>query len=347
MNLRHFLSGLMAPALLAGLVGCGSDTAYTVGGTVNGLAGPVVLQLNGNATTTLAASGAFTLAGELGNGGPYTVTLVSAAQNCTVANGNGTVSGANVSNVTVTCGAVVRSANLSGANENPAVTTAASGRGSVVVNATTKAITGGVSFSGLTPSTGGHHIHQAPAGNPTANGPVIIGLVLAPDGRSAVVPAGTVLSDAQYAALVAGELYLNLHTAANPSGEIRGQLTVRGGVTTATAPLTGAQEVPPNNSTASGRGTLIFDTSTLDIIAAYNTHNVVGATVSHIHTGAPGTNGPANVVTFRAGTNLFVAPAGSKMTAQQVIDLNAGNLYFNVHSATFPGGEIRGQVAVQ
>lgn len=349
MNLRHTLLGLMAPALLATMVACSSssDTAYTVGGTIAGSVGPVVLQLNANAPTTVTAPGAFTLAGEIGEGAAYTVTLVSAAQNCTLGNATGTISNTNLSNVTVTCGAVVRSASLAGAAENPAVTTAASGSGGVVVNPATREISGGVSFAGLTPTTGGHHIHQAPAGNASANGPVIIPLVLAPDGRSAVVPAGAVLTEAQYAALVAGELYLNVHTAANPGGEIRGQLNLRGAVTAATATLSGTQEVPANASTASGRGTVIVDTNTLDIIVAYETHNVVGATVSHIHTGAVGVNGPANVVTFRAGTNMFVAPAAVRLTAQQLIDLKAGNHYFNVHSATFPGGEIRGQAAVQ
>ena len=347
MNLRHTLLGLMAPALLATMVACNSDTAYTVGGTIAGSVGPVVLQLNANAPTTVTAPGAFTLAGEIGEGAAYTVTLVSAAQNCTLGNATGTISNTNLSNVTVTCGAVVRSASLAGAAENPAVTTAASGSGGVVVNPATREISGGVSFAGLTPTTGGHHIHQAPAGNASANGPVIIPLVLAPDGRSAVVPAGAVLTEAQYAALVAGELYLNVHTAANPGGEIRGQLNLRGAVTAATATLSGTQEVPANASTASGRGTVIVDTNTLDVIVAYETHNVVGATVSHIHTGAVGVNGPANVVTFRAGTNMFVAPAGVRLTAQQLIDLKAGNHYFNVHSATFPGGEIRGQAAVQ
>ena len=347
MNPKHAFFALLAPALVAGLVACGGDTAYTVGGTVSGAVSPVELRLNSNAPLTVTASGSFTLPGELIEGATYTVSIVSSAQNCSLGSGTGPVSRANITSVTVTCGAVVRSANLVGTSENPAVTTAATGRGAVLVNAATKEVTGGVTFSGLTPNAGAHHIHQAPAGNAAGNGPVIIGLVLTPDGKSAIVPAGTVLTDAQYAALVAGELYVNVHTAANPGGEIRGQLNVRGGVTAATASLTGAQEVPPNASTASGRGTLIFDVTTLDIIVAYNTHNVVGATVSHIHTGAAGVSGPANVVTLRAGTNLFAAPGASKLTAQQVTDLAAGNHYFNVHSATFPGGEIRGQVAIQ
>ena len=49
-------------------------------------------------------------------------------------------------------------------------------------------------------------------------------LVLSADARSAMVPGGVVLTDAQYAALVAREIYFKLHTAANAGGEIRGQI---------------------------------------------------------------------------------------------------------------------------
>lgn len=243
---------------------------------------------------------------------------------------------------------VIRSASLAGAQENPPVTSAATGRGAVVVNPTTKEITGGMTFAGITPTTGGHHIHQAPSGNPTGNGPVIIGLTLAPDGTTATVPAGTTLTDAQHAALLAGELYFNVHTAANPGGEIRGQINMQGGVTAGLATLNGTQEVPPNASTATGRGTIVFDSTTRDILIAYVTHNVAAATVAHIHTGAPGVSGPADVVTLTAGTNVFTAPNPSTLTAKNVADLIAGNTYFNVHSpAPYTAGEIRGQIAVQ
>lgn len=242
---------------------------------------------------------------------------------------------------------VIRSASLAGAQESPPVTSTATGRGAVVVNPTTKGITGGMTFSGLAPSAGGHHIHQAPSGSPNQNGPVIIGLVLAPGATTATVPAGTILTDAQYAALLAGELYFNVHTAANPGGEIRGQINVQGGVTAGLATMTSAQEVPSNASTAAGQGTIVFDSTTRDILIAYATHNVAATTVAHIHTGAPGVSGPANVVTLTQGTNIYTAPHPSTLTAQNVTDLNAGNTYFNVHSTSYPAGEIRGQIALQ
>ena len=350
MNIRIVLKHLIATAALAGLTACGGgDSApatYTVGGTVAGSAGSIVLQLNGAADVSLAAPGSFTFTGGLLNGAAYNVT-VNAAQNCSVANGSGTIGATNITNITVTCTTVVRSASLSGAQESPPTASTATGRGAVIVNPTTLEITGGITFSGLTPSAGGHHIHQAPSGSPTANGPVIIALVLAPAGGVATVPAGVVLTASQYAALLAGELYFNVHSAANPGGEIRGQINLRGGVTAGLAGLNASQEVPTNGSTASGRGTLVFDTATRNILIAYTTHNVVGATVAHIHTGAPGVSGPANVVTLSAGTSTYTAPNPTTLTVQNVSDIGAGNTYFNVHSGAYPGGEIRGQIAIQ
>jgi len=237
-----------------------------------------------------------------------------------------------------------------------------------VVNPTTMEITGGMTFSGLTPTAGGHHIHQAPAGNPTGNGPVIIGLLLASDGVTAVVPPDTMLSQAQYNALLAGELYFNVHSTNNlcppapdcSAGEIRGQINVQGGTIAAVSSLTAAQEVPAGTSTATGKGTVVVDQATRNILISYITHDVANATAAHIHSGlGPGTTGGV-IVGFPnldtnfdgAGSNLAYPPAGSQMTAQNVADFLINYLYFNVHSANnlcapaanCSAGEIRGNI---
>lgn len=354
MSLRCALRHTITCATLLGLASCGGGggddspaVTYTVGGTLAGSVGPVELQLNGGSAITMAAAGSFTFTPGLAVGASYAVTA-SGAQNCNVANGSGTMGSTPVTNVTVTCTTVVRTASLTGAQENPANASTASGRGAVIVNPTTREISGGISFSGVTPTAGGHHIHQAPSGSPTQNGGVIIGLALAPAGNVATIPPGTVLTQAQYAALLAGELYFNVHSAAYPGGEIRGQINARGGVTAGLASLSGAQEVPANASAASGRGTIVFDSATREILIAYTTHDVVGNTVAHIHTGAPGVSGPANVVSLvAAGANAYTAANPTTLTAQNETDIQAGNTYFNVHSSTFSGGEIRGQIAVQ
>jgi hypothetical protein len=245
---------------------------------------------------------------------------------------------------------VIRSASLTGAQEVPPTGATGTGRGAVVVNPSTMEITGGVTFTGLTGVPTGAHIHRL-------NTSIVVGLVRAADNATATVPAGTVLSSADYAELLAGYLYFNVHTAANGNGEIRGQITGTTGVVAGLATLNGAQENSTNTSTATGRGTVVVDSTTREILIGYVTYTVTNETVAHIHTGAPGVSGPANVVTLTLDTvnNIATAPQGAIITAQNLTDLSAGNTYFNVHSsnnncppaASCAAGEIRGQILIQ
>jgi hypothetical protein len=106
---------------------------------------------------------------------------------------------------------------LSGSEEVPPVTTPAGGNGAVTV-AIDKTVTGRITTTGLDGVAA--HIHQGARGQ---NGPVLIGLVKSVD-NVWMVPAGARLTDAQYAAFMAGNLYVNVHTPANKGGEIRAQL---------------------------------------------------------------------------------------------------------------------------
>jgi hypothetical protein len=106
---------------------------------------------------------------------------------------------------------------LTGAQEVPANTSTASGSSSIRV-AHDRSVSGGVRYTGMLATVA--HIHEAPVG---ANGPVIVPLVKAADGMLAV-PAGTLLTPSQHASYQAGNLYVNVHSAAYPAGEIRAQL---------------------------------------------------------------------------------------------------------------------------
>jgi len=106
---------------------------------------------------------------------------------------------------------------LSGDQEVPAIKTDAKGSGTISVK-DDKTVSGSVTFSGMSPTAA--HIHEAAAGK---NGGVIIPLTKSGD-NTFTVPAGAKLTDAQYEAFKKGDLYVNVHTAANPGGEIRGQL---------------------------------------------------------------------------------------------------------------------------
>ena len=78
---------------------------YTVGGTVSGLTGTVVLANNGSDSVSVVTDGGFTFATALASGAAYDVSVVTqpSDQSCTVTNGSGMVGSANVSDVTVTC----------------------------------------------------------------------------------------------------------------------------------------------------------------------------------------------------------------------------------------------------
>lgn len=95
-------------ATLGGL-GCGTTPGFSVGGSVTGLSGTLVLQNNGGDNVTMTGSGAFAFGTGLANGATYSVTVLTqpSGQNCTVTNGTGTIQDANVSNILVSCGFTV------------------------------------------------------------------------------------------------------------------------------------------------------------------------------------------------------------------------------------------------
>jgi len=107
---------------------------------------------------------------------------------------------------------------LSGAEEVPPVTTSASGSGTITVK-DDKSVSGSVTTTGVAGTAA--HIHTGAKGR---NGPVIVPLTKSSDGNTWTVPEGRTLTDAQYEAYKAGNLYVNVHSAANKGGEVRGQL---------------------------------------------------------------------------------------------------------------------------
>ena len=101
-------SGTMGSANVTNVaVSCSANPTFTVGGTVSGLSGTVVLQDNGADNLTVTANGPFTFATALAPGAAYAVTVKTnpAGQTCTVSNDSGTMGSANVTNVAVSCSA--------------------------------------------------------------------------------------------------------------------------------------------------------------------------------------------------------------------------------------------------
>jgi hypothetical protein len=106
---------------------------------------------------------------------------------------------------------------LTGNQEVPPVTTAAKATGKITIKAD-KTVTGKITATGIEGTMA--HIHMAAPGK---NGPPIITLEKGSDG-SWTVPEGSKLTDEQYAAFKAGNLYVNVHSAEHKGGEIRTQL---------------------------------------------------------------------------------------------------------------------------
>lgn len=106
---------------------------------------------------------------------------------------------------------------LSGSQEVPPVATSGSGSGTITVGED-KSVSGSVTTTGVNGVAA--HIHM---GAPGKNGGVIIPLTKSGESTWSV-PAGAKLTDAQYAAYKAGDLYVNVHSPTHKGGEVRGQL---------------------------------------------------------------------------------------------------------------------------
>jgi hypothetical protein len=109
------------------------------------------------------------------------------------------------------------------------------------------------------------------------------------------------------------------------------------------ATLNGSSEVPPNPSPATGNATLTVDTTNRSMSASITTSGIAG-TMAHIHEGAVGVSGPIifPMTESYAGSGIWGTTV--TITEAQLATLRAGNYYFNVHSAGYPAGEIRGQI---
>lgn len=106
--------------------------------------------------------------------------------------------------------------------------------------------------------------------------------------------------------------------------------------------MTGAEEVPPVKTSASGTGTLrVADDRTVS--GDFKTQGVA-ALAAHIHEGAAGQNGPVIIPLQKSGDSDWVVPTGAKLTDSQYQAFQQGRLYVNFHSAANKGGEIRAQI---
>lgn len=105
--------------------------------------------------------------------------------------------------------------------------------------------------------------------------------------------------------------------------------------------LSGAEEVPPASTAASGKGSFTVGADGA-VSGSVSTSGVQG-TMAHIHRGARGQNGPVVVPLTKSG-DTYTAPAGAKLSEADQQAFREGRLYVNVHSDRYKGGEVRGQL---
>ncbi|HWR84016.1 MAG TPA: CHRD domain-containing protein [Candidatus Deferrimicrobium sp.] len=140
--------------------------------------------------------------------------------------------------------------------------------------------------------------------------------------------------------LVAGDLYVNIHSLAFPAGEIRGQI-IRDDLIWAFS----LNEAEANGGAGTGSAATGFCVAELnadqDTLSIYCEHDVVSPVSGHVHYGPPGVEGGVQFGFSSATSPISESWALTQGDLDTLLD---GNLYINIHSPSFPAGEIRGQM---
>lgn len=225
------------------------------------------------------------------------------------------------------------------------------GTGFFVLNSNATQLYYNITVDGLSgPITAGH-FHDAAAGSA---GGVVKTLSFVNNNAIGVwssTDAAQPLTDSLLSDLLDGRLYINVHTTANPGGEIRGQVLLKSGIGF-TAQLDSSQEIPAPTGSVPGTGTFSMTMGTDgQITYAGTVDGLSGAiTAAHFHDGAVGVAGGVVKSISFAGTTASGTWSNSDVTQpltdKLLRDLIKGRLYVNVHTSANPGGEIRGQVLV-
>jgi glucose/arabinose dehydrogenase len=234
---------------------------------------------------------------------------------------------------------------LSGLAERPTpLTNGAAGSGSFSLEGNT--LTFNISYAGLSGTATAAHIH-GPTDSTTTAG-VLVNFAPFNGGSwdTSGTLAGTVaLTPAQRDAILAGRTYVNFHTAANPAGELRGQIVP----VALTATLSGNNERPtPIATAATGSATAALVRDRLSLVAVYR--DLSGpATASHIH-GPAGLTATAGVLVGLDSLNGGAYGSSGALSGSvtlpypALLNINDGQTYINFHTTANGGGEIRGHL---
>ncbi|GAC1428730.1 MAG: hypothetical protein NVSMB68_00810 [Thermoanaerobaculia bacterium] len=234
---------------------------------------------------------------------------------------------------------------LTPSQETPPATSNGFGNGTVSLDSTHTQLTVSITVAGLTTPIKDAHLHRGAFG---VSGPVVVGFSGATNFVSGRL-SSTLTIDKTLGDEIAGNpgnFYLNVHTNQYPGGEVRGQLTQIGDATLLFAELRGSNETPANGSTAVGAALITIDNNNL-LTFEISAPAIQNPTAAHIHTGASGVSGPVLVGFTPAATFNNGRVRGTvQLSAQDAANIkaNPAGFYVNVHTSSFGGGEIRGQM---
>jgi CHRD domain-containing protein len=241
-------------------------------------------------------------------------------------------------------------ANMNTQQETPAPSAAANGAHGAFTGTVSNIGSDGADFTWklvfdrLTGPATAAHLHT---GERKEAGPVIVPLC----GPCTLNQTGTAhLTSGDVSALRAGRVYVNIHTAANPAGEIRGQVDI---VDKQEVTMNARQEIPRpkgvNFRQAKGGFTVTVTRSGLATkmrwrFGWYGLSSKV--TAAHLHVGAKGKQG--GVIVFLCGTAKRPCKNNrggtTDLSQAQAQALENGNIYVNIHTRKNPAGEVRGQL---
>jgi hypothetical protein len=230
---------------------------------------------------------------------------------------------------------------LSPAQIVPAPVSAGSGTAHLSVNLGTGSLSGSVVLSGLTATA--VTLNQAFAGD---HGAALVTLSTSGNPTEWQVSAGALLTAEQVTALLQGGLYVTASTAANPDGELRGQITPAN-VLVSFSTLRGTQEVPPVAINATGVAATTVDMQANTLTVHVHATGVEDASAAAVDEAAAGASGPQ----LAALTRDDVDPGHwstqlVEVSAADVAAFRAGDWYVNVMTPADPYGAIRGQIAL-
>lgn len=231
-------------------------------------------------------------------------------------------------------------ASLDGSQSVPPAVSNGTGTAWAVLDVSTKTLTYRVTYANLDSTFTDAHFHLGAAGT---NGPVVD-----PITASFVANTGTGkwtnIPDSLIAAMMKGDIYINIHSMKYPAGEIRGQLRIAPDFGISMS-LDGSQDVPALSVGGTGTGWAIFkpdsDILVYRVTVAGLTSSLTG---SHFHYGNAGTNGP---VVFPFNMTDSTATGEWDFPDTMWMGLITNKLYVNIHTQKNPAGEIRGQFTLE